>query len=451
MSTQHLILEQTDYRLILVLPDAGGVLASYDGTSYRLPHVKIPRWTRPAEELQKAIQGAWGLHVIILDFPPSPEGSPLCVVAQVLSCHDPDALTATSLDELHASDISEQQRVMVQALLAGDIGERGPFSRIAWIDEAVEWIGSEVPGSVVLTDDIQQYNASGTFALVRFPMRDGSAYWLKATGAPNTHEFAVTTALSELCPEYLSPLIATRSDWNAWLVKEAGHPLAPTSNSFALEQAVVSLAGLQKRTVGLTGQLLSLGVADQRVVVLREHVPEVFEYLEEAMAQQTSTKAPRLERQRLSEIGLILHDACLRMEDLGIPDTVVHGDMNRGNILFDGARCRLIDWSEAYVGNPFVPLQHLLLLNNGEQKETNARCLKEAYKHCWMDYLPPGQIDAAFTLMPLLAIVSYLYGRGEWLRSTRRDDPQRQSYVRTLARHMNRAAQAPELLEVLCH
>src|SRR5260370_29599446 len=94
MSTQNSILEQTDYRLVLVLPDSGGVLARYDGTSYRLPHVSIPKWARPAEHLQKAIHAAWGLHVIILDFPLSPEGSPLCVVAQVLSHHDPDALTA---------------------------------------------------------------------------------------------------------------------------------------------------------------------------------------------------------------------------------------------------------------------------------------------------------------------------------------------------------------------
>jgi hypothetical protein len=451
MSTQNSMLERTDYGLVLLLPDSGEVLAKSDGTSYRLPHVSIPKWTRPAEQLQMAIHAVWGLHVIILDFPQSPEGFPLCAVAQVLSSHDRDALIAISMDELRASEISQQQRGIVQAMLAGDTGERGPFSRIGWIDEAIQWIESEIPSSTVLTDDIQQYNASGTFALVRFPMRDGSAYWLKATGAPNAHELAVTVALSELCPEYLPPLIAVLSDWNAWLMKEAGHPLEAAPQSFVLEQSAVALAQLQMRTVGLGAVLLAVGVADQRITVFHEHSLEVLDYLEEAMAQQTSTKVPRLERQRLSEIGLILQDACLRMEDLGIPDTVIHGDINCGNILFDGARCRFIDWSEGYTGNPFVTFQHLLLLNNGEQQETNALCLKEAYKRCWMEYISPAQIDAAFTLMPLLAIASYLYGRGDWLRSSPRNDPQRQSYIRSLARHMDRAAQQPALRAALCH
>ncbi|WP_425387678.1 phosphotransferase [Edaphobacter aggregans] len=172
------------------------------------------------------------------------------------------------------------------------------------------------------------------------------------------------------------------------------------------------------------------------------------------MAQQISTKVPRLERQRLSEIGLIFQDACLRMEDLGIPDAVIHGDMNRGNILFDlfdDFHCRFIDWSEAYIGNPFVSFQHLLLLNTGELRETNDLRLKQAYRRAWLGLLDPVQIDAAFALMPLLAAASYLYGRGDWLRSSRRNDPQRQSYARSLARHMDRAAQAPELQEVLCH
>jgi Ser/Thr protein kinase RdoA (MazF antagonist) len=211
------------------------------------------------------------------------------------------------------------------------------------------------------------------------------------------------------------------------------------------------MAELQKRTVGLTEELLATGAMDQRVAVLREHTWEVLDYLEEVMVQQTSTKLPRLGRQRLSEIGLILQDACFRMQDLGIPDALIHGDMNRGNILFDGADCRFIDWSEAYIGNPFVTFQYLSLLNTGEQKGLNNLRLQEVYKCSWVDLMDPVQIDEAFTLMPLLAVAFYLYGRGDWLQSSRRNDPHRQGYARSLARHMDRAARAPQLLEALCH
>jgi hypothetical protein len=61
----------------------------------------------------------------------------------------------------------------------------------------------------------------------------------------------------------------------------------------------------------------------------------------------------------------------------------------------------------------------------------------------------PTMLDAAFVYTPLLAVVSSLFGRGDWLHSARRDNPHHQKYVRNLARCMDRAAESPELLEVL--
>jgi hypothetical protein len=452
MPTRNPTLEKIEYRLVLLMRETNEVLAEYDGGSYRLPRVNISRWTRPAEELQKVIKVRWHLSVIILDFPRSADGPKPCAVAELRSPHDPGKLTATGLDRLHKAEIDPQQQATIVGILVGGNGERGPFSRIGWIDEAIHWLSAETGKTLSSQAGILQYNASGAFALVRFRMRDGSAYWMKATGASNAHELDVTAALSALCPEYLPPLIAVRNDWNAWLMKDAGQPLEVGVCLFELEQAVVSMAALQKATIGLTEELLAVGVVDQRVAVLRERSKEVFDYLEEAMAQQTSTEVPRLERRRLSEIGHILEDACFRMEALHIPDTVMHGDMNRGNILFDGAHCRFTDWSETYIGNPFVTFQHLSLLNTvHEQQEPKDLRLKEAYKRSWIGVLDTAEMDEAFALIPLLTVASCLYGRGDWLRSSHRNDLDRQRYARSLARHMDRAAQAPQLLEALCH
>lgn len=46
------------------------------------------------------------------------------------------------------------------------------------------------------------------------------AYWLKATGAPNTHERAVTAVLAELCPGLLPRVLDSNAEWNAWLMAE---------------------------------------------------------------------------------------------------------------------------------------------------------------------------------------------------------------------------------------
>ena len=64
----------------------------------------------------------------------------------------------------------------------------------------------------------------------------------------------------------------------------------------------------------------------------------MISFLIEAMHRQTSTKAVPLSAIRLLELGEILRDACSRQEELDIPDTLIHNDLNTGNILWDGER-----------------------------------------------------------------------------------------------------------------
>ncbi len=65
----------------------------------------------------------------------------------------------------------------------------------------------------------------------------------------------------------------------------------------------------------------------------------------------------------MAEIRNIFDEACGRMMELHLPETVIHGDLSAGNLAMHGRECRFIDWSETYVGNPVVSLQHILLLN----------------------------------------------------------------------------------------
>ena len=127
--------------------------------------------------------------------------------------------------------------------------------------------------------------------------------------------------------------------------------------------------------------------------------------------------------------------------------------MNHGNILVNARHCQFIDWSEAYVGNPLITLQHLLLLNRLEDDDRRASVnslLKQKYLDAWVSRCNPDALRKGFTYMPILALASTLYGRGDWLNSPRRNDPHRLSYTRSLARHMDRAIHEPSLLEVLC-
>jgi hypothetical protein len=70
------------------------------------------------------------------------------------------------------------------------------------------------------------------------------------------HELFITTCLSALCPELLPKLVATSSDWNAWLTEDAGEQLlAPIADAaytraifFMTEQTLSLLTGVKPQS-----------------------------------------------------------------------------------------------------------------------------------------------------------------------------------------------------------
>jgi hypothetical protein len=444
--------EESIYRLLLISRDLCGAFGQVTATAISLPRLRVSVCTRLAGQIQRVVSESWGIDVLILDFLKDSNGLPVWVVAIPLSHSCPKGLTQVNWERLPLSELDYSQRKVIDEICAGHTGDRGPFSRIDWIEDAKKWIAEETGRTLPLDAGIEQHNAGGRFALLRVAAPDGLAYWLKATGEPNLNELDITLTLAGICPGYLPRLIATRRDWNAWLMEEAGEPLDPSSG-VSCENAALAIAEIQRSTIGHVQELLTAGATDQRLEVLRERVGKFIVYLEEAMEQQTSINAPRLPAQRLREIGSILGDACAAMEALGIPDTVMHNDLNCGNILVRDGRCVLTDWSEASVGNPFINFQGLLLLlpRDGDCVELTRSQLMQAYKRCWLDRLEPWIVDRAFQLMPLLAIYSHLYGRGVWVDSARGRESDIQAYARSLARVMDREASSADFLEALCH
>jgi hypothetical protein len=458
METRMTHLETVEYRVALVNSSSLMLMSATSLGGYRLPRVRIPKYSRAAEKINEAICKEWRLRTLILTFLNTINTRPTCVVAELIApqeAHAPQGLAFEKIDRLDESELDAEERTSLHSLIVGDVSASGPFARLGWIPEAQEWIRETIHDHrVEFTDDIRQLNASATFALVRFPARDGTAYWLKATGAPNRHELGITSLLSKVCPEYLPPLLATRNDWNAWATREAGETIDLPGSFIVFEEAVRSLADLQKRTIGYAHMLFNAGAADQRTFMLSSHVDEVMDYLAAAMDRQISTKVPRLTRRRLTELGSILLDALAKIEMLGIPDTLIHNDINAGNILLDGTRCVFIDWAETYVGNPFLALQlfSVMAADYAPQSERTSwqQQFREVYRQRWLGDLSAAAIDEVYALVPLLSIYSHLYGRGDWLDSDRGYEPHFEGYARSLARYMDRAAREPEFLEALC-
>jgi hypothetical protein len=348
-----------------------------------------------------------------------------------------------TLDRITSSELSSEEHRECQLLLEGK--STNNLARVGWIDEALGWVASTAGRKFSTKNEIEQLNAGRGFALLRFRSDDGGEYWLKAASAPNTHELPITSCLAERYPEFLPKLVGIRKEWNAWLMEDAGDMLSDPPPKAALADAVRSFARLQVQTMDAVDVLMKAGAFDQRGPVLTDHVDRMIGFLVEAMARQTSIKTSPLSRNRLLELGEILRNALCQLESLGIPDALVHNDLSLGNILFHGRHYAFTDWSEAAVGNPFLSLERFRLLNPDAEGE-----LRRVYGEVWRDYLSQANIDRAFGLAPLISIFAYLYGRGDWLNDPGKVTPQFESYARSLARHMDRAAQDRSLREVLC-
>jgi hypothetical protein len=447
--------ELEEYRVLLALPPMRQIFLAEECGMLRVPRVGIPKWARPAETLTEVVDEKWHVGTMVVDFLPDDSIQPSCAVLEIRQkdwrASNGD-LIPVGADNAGVCGLSHRAEAALQEILQGKCGSRGPFSRLGWVNDAQEWIKSEITDrDVCFTNKTRQLNACGTFALIRFATKCGRAYWLKAVGEPNTHEFAVTTYLAKHCPAYLPKLVCARPDWNAWVMQEGGQSLDRPLPQAQVELAVRRMAEMQTTLIGKTNDLLACGCADHTAEVLGAHIDEIIAYLVEAMEHQTSTKVPRLPEPRLRELGEILRAASSAMRDLYIPNSLLHNDLNAGNILFDGSRCVFIDWSEPYVGNPFFVFPHLCALMS-RNEGVSARWvehLRAIYKSQWRDFLADSQMDRAFALTPLLAVLSHLYGRGSWLSSPQWEDSHSEGFSRSLARYMDRAAQDPQLLEVL--
>lgn len=446
--------EQREFRIALLLPYSRMILVEHRDGIDQMPRLRISNRTRPAEQLSEALRAKWRIRSVVIDFLPQPRNLSRCVVIEVRSPnwkYAVDGLSGVRVSDLDEREVTVEERLALHSILAGDPQDRGPFSKLGWIEEAQEWIRERVTVHPVdFTEDVDRFSAGGHVALVRFGTHRGPAYWLKATSAPNAHEFVITQALACCCAAYVPPLVAARADWNAWVTEEVGRPLHDTLNLHSFVQSIHCLADLQIASATHIDTLLACGCNDQRLPILRAYFPELIRYLDDVMARQTSTKVRPLTNKQLMELGHLLEHACAAMETLGVPDTLIHNDINPGNILVDGTRAVFIDWSEAGIGSPFLTFQHLWVhASEAEETHTWASQLKNVYRRHWLAFLKEFQIERALALSPPLAIASYLLGRDPSFIAASRGDATVQSYARSLGRHMDRLARCQNFLEAL--
>ncbi len=421
-----------------------------------LPRISVPRWTRAAQKVASRIRERWNVRAWVIDFLGDDLGRDNLVIAEQIDEQQRLLENANfvwrPLRAVLEGELSDAERAVIRALADEGSTERGPFSRLGWREDLLTWSSKALKlARSQLCDEMVQLNAAADAALVHISTQGGTRYWFKATGASHSHERRVTVTLSQKFPEYLPELIAVHEEWNGWLMRDAGVPFPADYDPSRLAVEVVRRLGrLQAAASPMAASLLADGCHDHRMAALRTQIPELTPYLEEAMREPGAELGSSIGPARLRRISALIEEATLRIEDMGIPNTLMHCDIGLDNILVGSRGCTFIDWAQASIGHPFITLEHLCaqFAQHEECRKISPR-LRETYLHVWEASVSVRYDRQALTFIPLVAMASLLCCRSEWLTGSAKRYPSSQSYARVLARQLDLAArqiEGPSLL-----
>jgi Phosphotransferase enzyme family len=246
--------------------------------------------------------------------------------------------------------------------------ERPPWARPGWLAEASAWVAkqAQVEGEPEL---VRQWPLS---AVYRYPTTEGPLY-LKAVFTLFRHEPAVTAALADAHPGAVPDVLAIDPGAGFLLLREFGPELGDRASPLWAD-GVRLTARIQREWVERVVELASLGAPTRRLDSLRAEVEGVD--------------------------GLVA--AWERMDRLDLPDTIVHGDLHPWNATVEPDGVRVVDWSDAAVGPPFLDLGVVLFTE--DHAEVRAR-LVGAYLDPWRDLLPEQALREAAALGEVLGSV----------------------------------------------
>jgi hypothetical protein len=273
---------------------------------------------------------------------------------------DPAAVTPVFADGV-AEWLAEQRGAPVPP-------ERSPWARPGWLAGASAWAAEQarVEGEPEL---VRQWPLS---AVYRYPTAEGLLY-LKAVFTLFRHEPAVTAALADAYPGAVPEVVAIDPSRGFLLLREFGPELGDRASPLWTD-GVRLVSRIQRDWVDRVDELAALGAPERRLEWL---LPDV------------ESEPP-------------LRSAWDRLRELALPDTLVHGDLHPWNATVEPHGVRIVDWSDAAAGPPFLDLA--VALYKERDAAVRAR-LVDACLDPWRDVMPEPVLREAAALGEVLGSV----------------------------------------------
>ena len=284
-----------------------------------------------------------------------------------------------------------------QAALTGPEELRSPWARVEGIREVLSWAsGTLGTAGRRVTGPAVQRKTWNLAALFRLPTGEGPV-WLKTTPRFAADEASVIAALAHVDPALVPPVIGAgprrillehlpgEDCWDAspQIITSAVQRLAATQAALANHPASLPPGLPDRRTPGIAGQIRAL--------------------LDGPVAGELTAREVAAARGLLNRFPLL--DEC------GLPDTIVHGDFHPGNWRSDGGLPVIVDFADAYVGNPVLDGLRACDFLPAAKRPAAAR----AWIDAWASLIPGCQPARALRIAEPLAHLTYAVRYQEFL------------------------------------
>jgi hypothetical protein len=375
-------------------PSDGTILLDADGG---LPTVQVEASETEAAVVAAAafLRDGWDLGAPVLETHPKwkdvAEGEPiptLVLTEPARAEWTPPADLAFAPVPTTSGDLPWPIRPRADELLAELRGNTPPpelrprWMRRGWFERASAWMrAATTDAGRPLTGDPQPFFLRGISALLRAPTA-GPDLFLKAVFPPFHAEPVLTRLLAERFPEAIPTVVAIEADegWlivedigSAWVgdVPEAERPSALGHGA----QALVAIQRAFAPDAVAIRTLLDAGAP---------HRP-----LADLVASVTAAIGPDgfgvgdggIEPDRARRVADAVAAAAARVEAVGLPESVVHGDFHSGNAALVGDRIVIIDWSDAAISNPAIDLVTWIAWSADRRTEVDAAT--DAWVDAW--------------------------------------------------------------------
>lgn len=403
----------------LVVDGDGRVVVLEDHDGRRLPTVEVEGTDDELPVIRDALAELVGVDAIVVRSIERSVDETRKIVDLGLELEVTEAPAAPALGtvwrtaaELTAGSLPARDRSLLARYVADrPPPERPPWARRGWFAEAAAWIVDTLAEqSRSALGPVEQISSWCISSILRVETAEGHVYFKATARSPLfVHEGTVTRGLAELFPGRVPRPIAVDSQ-RRWMLLEDFGPVVGWKADLETRVAVLStFARMQVEAAARRDELLALGVLDRRPTWLAAQIRSLLESadslgLDQAEIEELTTLVPRFV------------EACERLADGPVPDSLVHGDLHLSNVARDGGQYVFFDWTDACLTHPFLDLLVVLFEEDPELRRT----LRDAYLAEWAEVASEDELLDHWRLAEPLASLNQAISYRSILRSVER-------------------------------